>query len=817
MEEILGNLSNTEDEKTHVTTKKRKTVTQSENKDKLNSAIVAPGIESVPATISGALSEQQEKEKIPIVDSRPLAVELSSISTEMTTRYIGDMSPYPLLAQMINFEDARVASQIGVKIRRFGQSLVLYEKDDKSGKNGNQKLLESLGMLKPGETIKSLNEWIYKVAGIDKTTSDSLMKIFFAYIHPGLPVVNKKLFLKQYRGEIGEYPSAPLLNAIYGSAVRYIETCKLFGDEVPLEHQVEIKDGWSEKLFENIIHYVKDRYNPCISTVQAIVITQNHRASLDEKIASGWLLSSAATRMAQDLGLHRASESWDIPTSEKETRRRVWWSVYIIDKWTAAATGRPQTIFDEDCDEIYPNESADWEEVMDVPSKDNEDSEAPRYPSLDKNVARKAKSGQIPIYQPFVQLVKLSEILGRLLQGLYTPLAKKHSEKHGSDAIVTYLDNSLSEWRAALPPALQISHINVRRLDSHGRTPLLSMSGLMYLSYCTLLILLHRPFIENNGGMTRSSQSSLSICTSAATRCVDIAEKMHYRDFLLVSWNFAMYPVFTASLIHIYNATNPDTIVSDVAKSNLWRACSVIKRMSKISIAAARLYDVLTQLTKIRDISMDEKLQNRSDDEEEDTFKQEQKLLCASYKHKPLTSLICLKNKVPNTSFSSQQQTFQQDLYPSMQQQIQQPLQSNIPLESEPYTLRQFGLNPADSFLFGLTDINFAASASNIQQPAVSSSFNTLDSHNNTSSFHLSSANMVDQTVFRNRPDNPFWSVPSSIELDDWTAYLLPQQIPFPTSTTNSTSNSIASTSQQQQSVPSTSKTSWPSSTQGWM
>jgi hypothetical protein len=33
---------------------------------------------------------------------------------------------------------------------------------------------------------------------------------------------------------------------------------------------------------------------------------------------------------------------------------------------------------------------------------------------------------------------------------------------------------------------------------------------------------------------------------------------------------------------------------------------------------------------------------------------------------------------------------------------------------------------------------------------------------------------MVDHSLFRNRPDNPFWSVPSSIEMDDWAAYLLP-------------------------------------------
>lgn len=136
----------------------------------------------------------------------------------------------------------------------------------------------------------------------------------------------------------------------------------------------------------------------------------------------------------------------------------------------------------------------------------------------------------------------------------------------------------------------------------------------MYLSYCTLLILLHRPFIEKEGQKTRSSQSSLSICTSAATRCVDIAEKMHYRDFLLVSWNFAIYPVFTASLIHIYNASNPDSIVSDVAKSNLIKAACVIKRLSKLSCGAVKLYEILRSLMKLRDVHVD--TTELSDDED---------------------------------------------------------------------------------------------------------------------------------------------------------------------------------------------------------
>jgi hypothetical protein len=124
-------------------------------------------------TTAGAMTEQKQDN----CNNKEL-IEPSSLSTGMRTRYIGDMSPLPFLAQKINFEDARIASKIGIKIRRFGQSLVLYEKDERlNDKSANQVLLEDLNMLKPGETIKGLNDWIYKVAGVDKSTSDSLMKV----------------------------------------------------------------------------------------------------------------------------------------------------------------------------------------------------------------------------------------------------------------------------------------------------------------------------------------------------------------------------------------------------------------------------------------------------------------------------------------------------------------------------------------------------------------------------------------------------------------------------------------------------------------
>jgi hypothetical protein len=104
------------------------------------------------------------------------------------------------------------------------------------------------------------------------------------------------------------------------------------------------------------------------------------------------------------------------------------------------------------------------------------DQHLPRFPSMLEECAKKVGDRTIPINEPFVQLIKLSEILGGILQNLYTPKAKKYSTQYGSDAVVGYLDDALSKWRAALPPLLEITTA-VKRHTHTDTVPLLSMSG----------------------------------------------------------------------------------------------------------------------------------------------------------------------------------------------------------------------------------------------------------------------------------------------------------------------------------------------------
>ncbi|CAM1511917.1 Fc.00g094300.m01.CDS01 [Cosmosporella sp. VM-42] len=65
-----------------------------------------------------------------------------------------------------------------------------------------------------------------------------------------------------------------------------------------------------------------------------------------------WPKSSFAIRMAQAQGMHVDGESWGLPPKVLETRRRLWSSLYTLDKSISLAIGRPYTINDKHCMEM---------------------------------------------------------------------------------------------------------------------------------------------------------------------------------------------------------------------------------------------------------------------------------------------------------------------------------------------------------------------------------------------------------------------------------------------------------------------------------
>ncbi|ORX60723.1 hypothetical protein DM01DRAFT_1332845 [Hesseltinella vesiculosa] len=522
-----------------------------------------------------------------------------------SVQYLGDLSSFQFFSNKIKFDGSERMWR-GQRLRRFGKQIVLIDEENlpTGALAGMQAPVLTVPKIKTLFPRKDIHNWIYSVSGVDNQTSDRLLKIYFANVHPVLPVVNKTAFLKQYRDQCDSYPNPDLINAMFGAAARFVECDSQYRDQnqfQPPDMVWDVPDGWSDRFFDQAQNFITESSSVAtLSKVQAIILIHNHSRHLDSKSSACWLLGGLAVRLAQGLGLYRDCEDWDIPKEERETRKRVWWALYVTDRFLSASLGRPISIRDEDNDVPLPDPSASWKEVMDEPDQ-GEVIDGPRFPSATRKPDH--AGDHVQVYQLFIQLIKLSEILGQILQGLYTPKAQRVSHEQGSDAIVTHLDDALTKWRFGFPKALQSAQFADFDENNGYQSPVIAITLVCYYG---LLVLLHRPFIEHAGGKNkaRPSYSSFRIGSSAATRGIGISSQLEPRDFLMFPYAFSLYPVLQCCLIQMYNTKNPDARISDQAKLDLVTGLSLINRLKKMSFNADKLHSLLETLMENNGIEL---------------------------------------------------------------------------------------------------------------------------------------------------------------------------------------------------------------------
>jgi len=144
-----------------------------------------------------------------------------------------------------------------------------------------------------------------------------------------------------------------------------------------------------------------------------------------------------ATRMAQDLGLHRESALRPQTAQDLahiEVRRRVWTTCVILDRWYGAALGIPLLIDLSDCDVLLP---ATYDIV---PS-----AEPPCWPS---NLH----------YMCLCEHLKLSVLIGRVLKTIYSPTGLKYA----TDLELNTLLEDMMNWKKNLPEDLKYRGITSR-------------------------------------------------------------------------------------------------------------------------------------------------------------------------------------------------------------------------------------------------------------------------------------------------------------------------------------------------------------------
>ncbi|CAO3625636.1 unnamed protein product [Cunninghamella blakesleeana] len=369
----------------------------------------------------------------------------------------------------------------------------------------------------------------------------SLIHIYFEAPCATLPILEKEEFMNSYMGTTHPSPDPLLIYAICSYACYMVPSSHPMFKSAGLERNTVF-----HALVDRAGLLIRNEYlTPRIQTIQALILLCAH-PTYSSGSYRNWLLAGMAVRMAQDLGLHRSLTTANVPPEKLEHRRRLWYSVYLTDRWCCSAMGRPLAIADSDCDTDFPNVNG-----VNEPGK----------------------------YTMFVYLVKLSGILGEVLRRVYSPKAKSMGyTTHFMEQTVWSLDKMLKDWFESVPPEYKVTKKQLFEMKGmeYTRLDLFRSGGPLTICYYAIIVLLFRPFIvfenTNNQQSNRLFKEASIRCMEAAKSAIDVARYVPGTEMIRYGWNFAAYAVFQAALIHVYNCTSTDATVTQTSRDYI-RIC----------------------------------------------------------------------------------------------------------------------------------------------------------------------------------------------------------------------------------------------------
>ncbi|KAH8732310.1 fungal-specific transcription factor domain-containing protein [Phaeosphaeriaceae sp. PMI808] len=375
----------------------------------------------------------------------------------------------------------------------------------------------------------------------------ALIHLYFRIVHPSFPILHKKVYLEKYNRNHREF-SPPLLAAVYLLALNWWP----YSSELALLPKPDVSrlENLALQTMGNIVN------RPKLSTIQAGLLL------LQRPEGDSWALTSQLVGLGQELGLHLDCTEWRIPSWERGLRKRLAWALFMQDKWGALVHGRPSHITPFDW-EVQPLDHDDFPE--NATDEDNEDG------------STEVEKGRTL----FCEMIKLTEILARILSSFYTLKAERNIRNRAHEGVRWLLEMAkplqlgLRQWFSCLPAVLKIENLAARKLSS---------TGYLHLGYYAVEMTLHRRIIRS---LSSADDPSLrSICRQAAqVRLKSVIEFVsnlrpeHLQSFWYSAskYNFALVGTF----ISLLWVTSTDKKEAEMCKKHLEEYRWVLRLSSK--------------------------------------------------------------------------------------------------------------------------------------------------------------------------------------------------------------------------------------------
>ncbi|KAJ7136881.1 fungal-specific transcription factor domain-containing protein [Mycena epipterygia] len=353
----------------------------------------------------------------------------------------------------------------------------------------------------------------------------SLISFYFENINPFLPLLHRHTFESGVRRKLhlthAGFAKTVLLvcalGALYSNDAQRPPRAPGLPPRPPGFRYIEQVD-----LFGHM-----RQYHPTIYDLQAycLAATFVNCACL----RGAWTLVGLGIRLAQDIGAHRFKLRSITNNLEQELEKRASWVLWLFDIQMSTALGRSNALqaydFDVEmpiiCDDDY------WNAPIPIFSPPNKPS----------------------VVAFFNSMLQLNHILSFSCSTLYSNKRRKMlvglGDGEWEEQVVAELDVVLNTWFETIPEHLRWDPDHPIQNDIF-----FDQSAVLHCTYYHTRIIIHRPLIHT----MRSSQhlQSLTICTTAARACSQVAQIQHQRRPKNPLW-FSQAPLFTSAVVLLLN------------------------------------------------------------------------------------------------------------------------------------------------------------------------------------------------------------------------------------------------------------------------
>ncbi|KAJ3543343.1 hypothetical protein NM208_g3627 [Fusarium decemcellulare] len=351
--------------------------------------------------------------------------------------------------------------------------------------------------------------------------ADMLVGLYFDQFHYTFPVLYKPHFMESYRR----------LYTIRKETTRDRGFLSVFFAVCACASSLIVSDG-NLSTFSGIEFYEKALLLHFSTTGQANIERTQSLALMSmccsgwNTLSSSWHFAGQAVRAAQDLGMHmsKLTSASDDPDKgsgtasiEAEISRRIWWSVYCLDRVTSICLGRPMAANDSDCCCALP-----------LPVADEELEAASSQPVI----FDERPTSALPL-SGFLAFARLCQIFGRI-QSLQAPsqiasLGTTEGQRRMAK-LAKRIEEALEHWLTSLPDDIRFSANNLDR----GLN--LTMCVIVFVIHAGSLVNLYRTFSNRKDPF--NELNTRKNCISAARSCINAAELV--RDFVPPSHYLAL-------------------------------------------------------------------------------------------------------------------------------------------------------------------------------------------------------------------------------------------------------------------------------------